>query len=193
VEELRRRQLADLQAQLDQRRAVFTDAYPAVIALRQDIEALSHDSPQIVKLRGEHQKLQQEYLARLARRRSVPPSTRPRMSQQTGSIGVEQNEAVRDARFQYQQVVERLNSAQLELDAARVAFKYRYSVIWPAEVPTKSVSPKAWKVFGLGIPGALFLAMLAAVLIELRRATVLCRWQVERGLGLPVLAELKRS
>ncbi|TMA71635.1 MAG: hypothetical protein E6J67_22355, partial [Deltaproteobacteria bacterium] len=99
VEELRRRQLADLQAQLDQRRAVFTDAYPAVIALRQDIEALSHDSPQIVKLRGEHQKLQQEYLARLARRRSVPPSTRPRMSQQTGSIGVEQNEAVRDARF----------------------------------------------------------------------------------------------
>ena len=115
------------------------------------------------------------------------------MSQQTGSIGVEQNEAVRDARFQYQQVVERLNSAQLELDAARVAFKYRYSVIWPAEVPTKSVSPKAWKVFGLGIPGALFLAMLAAVLIELRRATVLCRWQVERGLGLPVLAELKRS
>src|SRR5438094_2779722 len=135
VEELRRRQLADLQAQLDQRRAVFTDAYPAVIALRQDIEALSHDSPQIVKLRGEHQKLQQEYLARLARRRSVPPSTRPRMSQQTGSIGVEQNEAVRDARFQYQQVVARLNSAQLELDAARVAFKYRYSVIWPAEVP----------------------------------------------------------
>jgi len=193
VEELRRRQLADLQAQLDQKRAVFTDAYPAVIALRQDIEALSHDSPQIVKLREEHQRLQQEYLARLARRRSVAPSTPPRMSQQTGSIGVEQNEAVRDARFQYQQVVERLNSAQLELDAARVAFKYRYSVIWPAEVPTKPVSPKAWKVFGLGVPGALLLAMLAAVLIELRRATVLCRWQVERGLGLPVLAELKRS
>ena len=106
---------------------------------------------------------------------------------------MEQNEAPFDARLLYQQVVERLNIAQLELDAARVAFTYRYNVIWPAEVPTDPVSPKAWKIFGLGIPGALFLAMLAAVLIELRRGTVLDRWQVERGLGLPVLAELKRN
>ena len=211
MEETRRRQLADLQAQLDQKRAAFTDAYPGVIQLRQDIEALSQDSPQIVKLREEHQKLQQEYLrqkaqqdslARLARRRPAQPSTSPRVSheagsvaveQKAGSVAMEQNEAPFDARLLYQQVVERLNIAQLELDAARVAFTYRYNVIWPAEVPTDPVSPKAWKIFGLGIPGALFLAMLAAVLIELRRGTVLDRWQVERGLGLPVLAELKRN
>src|SRR5215813_3452802 len=229
MEETRRRQLADLQAQLDQKRAAFTDAYPGVIQLRQDIEALSQDSPQIVKLREEHQKLQQEYLrqkaqqdslARLARRRPAQPSTSPRVSheagsvaveqkagsvaveqkagsvaveQKAGSVAMEQNEAPFDARLLYQQVVERLNIAQLELDAARVAFTYRYNVIWPAEVPTDPVSPKAWKIFGLGIPGAPFLAMLAAVLIELRRGTVLDRWQVERGLGLPVLAELKRN
>ena len=200
MEELRLRELADRQAQLDKRRAAFTDAYPEVIALQQDIEVLSQDSPQIMKLREEYQKLQQEYLhqklqenlARPARRRPEP-STSLRVSHEPGSVAAEQNEDVRDVRLQYQQVVERLSIAQLELDAARVAFTYRYNVIWPAEVPTDPVSPKAWKVFGLGIPGALFFAMLAAVLIELRRGTVLHRGQVERGLGLPVLAELKRN
>ena len=193
VEELRRRQLANLQAQLDQKRGAFTDAYPAVIALRQDIEALSRESPQIVKLREEQRKLQETYLARLAQqRRSAPSSAGSRPARQVQSTTVEQNEAVRDARFQYQQVVERLNSAQLELDAARVAFKYRYSVVWPAEVPAKPVSPKPLIVLGVGIPGAVFLAILAATLLEMRRGTVLRRWQVERGLGLPVLAELKR-
>ena len=193
VEELRRRQLANLQAQLDQKRGAFTDAYPAVIALRQDIEALSRESPQIVKLREEHRKLQEAYLARLGQqRRSAPSSASSRPARQVQSATVEQNDAVRDARFQYQQVVERLNSAQLELDAARVAFKYRYSVVWPAEFPAKPVSPKPLIIFGVGIPGAVFLAILAATLLEMRRGTVLRRWQVERGLGLPVLAELKR-
>jgi uncharacterized protein involved in exopolysaccharide biosynthesis len=194
VEELRRRQVANLQAQLDQKRGAFTDAYPAVIALQQDIEALSRESPQIVKLREEHRKLREAYLARLAQqRRSAPSSANSRAVRQVQSTTVEQNDAVRDARFQYQQVVERLNSAQVELDAARVAFKYRYSVVWPAEVPAKAVSPKPLIVFGVGIPGAAFLAILAATLLEMRRGTVLRRWQVERGLGLPVLAELKRN
>src|SRR5258708_20588878 len=66
VDEFRRRRLADLQAQLDQKRGIFTDAYPSVIALRQDIEALSREPPPIVELREEHRKLRQEYMTRLA-------------------------------------------------------------------------------------------------------------------------------
>jgi uncharacterized protein involved in exopolysaccharide biosynthesis len=193
VDEFRRRRLADLQAQLDEKRGIFTDAYPSVIALRQDIEALSRESPQIVELREEHRRLQQEYMARLAHQpRPAAPSTTSRAWRQAQSAVVEQNDAVRDARFQYQQMVERLNTAQLDLDTARAAFKYRYSVVWPAQVPTEPVSPNARKVFGLGIPGALILAIVAAALLEMRRGSVLRRWQVERGLGLPVLGELKR-
>jgi uncharacterized protein involved in exopolysaccharide biosynthesis len=195
IEEFRRRQLANLQAQLDQKLSSLTDAHPAVIALRQDIEALSHDSPQIVSLRDEHRKLQEQYQARLGQeRRAAPPSVGPRAARQAQAqpASLEQNEAVKDARFQYNQVVERLNGAQLELDAARVAFKYRYIVVWPAEVPQRPVSPKKMITLAAGIPGALLLAILCAALVEMRRGTVLRRWQVERALGLPVLAELKR-
>jgi len=193
IDAFRRRRLADLQAQLDEKRGIFTDAYPSVIALRQDIEALSRESPQIVELREEHRKLQQKYMARLAQEpRRTMPSAPSRAWRQAPLTVLEQNDAVRDARFQYQQMVEQLNTAQIQLDTARAAFKYRYSVVWPAQVPTEPVSPKARKIFGLGIPGALILAIVAAALLEMRRGSVLRRWQVERGLGLPVIGELKR-
>ena len=182
-----------MQAQLDEKRGIFTDAYPTVIALRQDIDALSRESPQIVELREEHRKLQQKYMARLAQEpRRTMPSAPSRAWRQAPLTVVEQNDAVRDARFQYQQMVEQLNTAQLQLDTARAAFKYRYSVVWPAQVPTEPVSPNARKIFGLGIPGALILAIVAAALLEMRRGSVLRRWQIERGLGLPVIGELKR-
>ena len=51
VEEFRRRRLADLQAQLDAQRAIYSDAHPSIIILGQDIAALSRESPQITILR----------------------------------------------------------------------------------------------------------------------------------------------
>ena len=193
VDEFRRRRLADLQAQLDEKRGVFTDAYPTVIALRQDIDALSKESPQILELREEHKRLLQQYLARLSgQQRAGARGAGPRIAARQANA-VEQNDAVRDARFQYEQMLERLNTAQLELDRERAAFKYRYSVVWPAQVPTHAVSPHARKIFGLGLPVALAFAVLLATLLELRRGSVLRRWQVERTLGLPVLGELERA
>ena len=87
---------------------------------------------------------------------------------------------MRSARFQYQQMVERVSAAQIDLDAARSAFKYRYHVVWPPEVPRKPVSPKAWKVFGLGSVASLLLALLVAAVPGLRSGRIEERWQVER-------------
>ena len=53
VEEFRRRRLLDLQAQLDEKRGIYSDAYPAVVSLRQDIEAMERESPQATALRQE--------------------------------------------------------------------------------------------------------------------------------------------
>ncbi len=103
---------------------------------------------------------------------------------------MEETERVRDARFRYQQMVERLNAAQLDLDAARAAFKYRYNVIWPAEVPRKPFSPSAKKILGGGAIASLLLALLAAAGIDLVRGRVVERWQIERKLAIPVIAEL---
>jgi uncharacterized protein involved in exopolysaccharide biosynthesis len=198
VEEFRRRRLADLQAQLDAQRGIYSEAHPSIISLRQDIGALSHDSPQIAALREEEAKLRKDFTARLAQegRRLGPGSaglTVVGASPQAASPSTDDNERVRDARFQYQQMVERVSAAQTDLDAARSAFKYRYNVIWPPEVPRTPVSPKPEKIFGLGAFASLLLALLAAAAPDLRSGRIVERWQVERSLELPILGEIGRK
>ena len=203
VEEFRRKRLADLHAQLEEKRGVYSDAYPSVVSLRQDIEGLSRESPQIATLRQEEAKLRAEYSARYGR--EAPVYGREAPSETVGgSIGLrrgsrreddespDQAERVRDARFAYQRMLERINSAQVELDAARAGYKYRYAVIWPAQVPKRPLSQPA-KVLGLGTLASLLLAVLAAVVAELRAGRIVERWQIERTLELPVLAELRRE
>jgi uncharacterized protein involved in exopolysaccharide biosynthesis len=198
MEDLRRRRLADAQAQLDEKRGVYSDAHPSVVALRNEVDSLSRESPQLAALREEEHLLREDYNARLAAENQAQAQVPlPRAARAPGTRQVvvapgQETEAVRDARFRYQQMVERLNAAQLDLDSARAAFKYRYSVVWPAEVPRRPVSPNPLKVFGLGGLGLLVLAPLAAAWLEHRSGRVLTRWQAEAALDLPVLAEVHR-
>jgi len=189
VEEFRRRRLADLQAQYDARRAVYSEAHPEMMTLRQDIDALSRESPQIAALREEERKLRSDYEAR---RPSAPAPAMSVFRPPAEGVNalVEQNERVRDARFQHQQMLERVNAAQLELDTARAAFKYRYNIIWPTQVPRRPVSPNPLKVFGAGGLSVVLLAFLAAAFFEWRAGRVVERWQIERGLGLPWLGNV---
>ena len=87
---------------------------------------------------------------------------------------------------------ERINQMQVERDAARAAFKYRYSVIWPAEMPKEPSKPKPPVVLGAGFVLALLLSVLAARLADLRSGLLFESWQAEEKLGLPVLAQLRR-
>lgn len=202
VEEFRRRRLADLHAQLDERRATYSDAHPVVVQLRQDIEALSQDSAQLTQLRADEAKLRQEYQARLAQENAVDSAAGARAAAASAGLRrpaavrpigpVEEDDRVRDARFQYQQIAERVSVAELELDAVRAAFKYRYTVIWPPEVPRDPISPNPQKIFGAGLLVSLLLALLIAAAPDLRSGRIVERWQLERGLGLPILAEFNR-
>lgn len=199
VEEFRRRRLADLQAQYDAKRAVYSDMHPEIVSLRHDIAALSRDSPQVAGLREEERKLRLEYDARLAKEApagaasAAAAGSASRPSPEGVSAAVEQNERVREARFRAQQLTDRVSAAQVELDTARAAFKYRYTVVWPAQLPTRPVSPNARKIFGLGGIASLLLAVLAAAAAEVRAGRVVERWQVERGLRLPILGEVGRE
>jgi len=197
VESFRRTRLADLQAQLDQMKGVYSDAYPGVINLRQEIAALSRESPQMASLREEEQRLRNEYNGRVGQVRPglVPAAGAPGQATRTRvleGLPTPQEERLRDARFRYEQMLERVQAAQLELDAARAAFKYRYNVIWPAEMPKKPISPNPVKIFGLGPVLALALALAVAAAYDLWKGLVVERWQVERSLGLPVLADIRR-
>jgi uncharacterized protein involved in exopolysaccharide biosynthesis len=205
VEEFRRRRLAELTVQYDSRRAIYTEDYPEMVKLRLDIAALSRDSSQLTALREEERKLRDEYEALGARQPQPPPpppqrepALAPVEVAQPPVVGaspanIEQSERVRDARHRYEQVMESLNQAQVELDTARSAFSHRYRVTWPAQVPKRPVSPKPLKVLGIGGIASLVLALLGAVLAEWRAGQVLDRWQIEGGLGLPILGQVRRA
>lgn len=197
VEEFRRRRLADLQAQLDQNRGIYSDNYPSVVNLRQDIEALSRQSPQVAQLLTEEREIAAEISSRERNRKApdkAPAASDREASQLARTLLPEtdaQLERIRDARFKYEQMVERIMQAQLELDASRAAFKYRYTVTWPAEVPVRPSKPTPQFVLGIGFFLALVLSTLAARLVDIRSGVLFESWQTEESLGLPVLAEVR--
>ncbi|MCI0573648.1 MAG: hypothetical protein L0Y66_23160, partial [Myxococcaceae bacterium] len=193
LEEMRRRRLAELQTQLAQMRGVYSEEFPGIVNLRQEIAAMSGESPQIAALRAEEVKLREDYRVAAGRRQQAAAAGTASPPRPVDSARMEEDESVREARFQYQQMLDRLIAAQVDFDTARSAFKHRYKVIWPALTPKAPVSPNPSKILGMGILGALLLALLAAAAPDVLSGLILQRWQLERALGLPILARVRRS
>jgi uncharacterized protein involved in exopolysaccharide biosynthesis len=84
-----------------------------------------------------------------------------------------------------------ISSARVELDLAQAAFRYRYTVVVPAEPPPGPIKPKAGLIIAAATLASLLIGIIVAIIAELRMDRVAHRWQVERHLGLPVLAELR--
>ena len=196
TEEFRRRRLLELQAQLEERRVVYSEAHPSIVGLRREVDSLARESPQVEALREEERRLRNEYAALAGEEARIRQGTDSgsvvRRARPMSNASVDQSERVRDARFQYQQMAERVSAAQTDLDNARAAFKFRYSIVWPAEVPRKPISPNPLKYLAVGTLASLILAVLAAAGPDILSGRILERWHVERGLNVPVLAELSR-
>jgi uncharacterized protein involved in exopolysaccharide biosynthesis len=91
---------------------------------------------------------------------------------------------------QIMSVLERTDSARIELAVSQKAFKYRYTVITPAQVPKSPVRPHAIRILGVGLIASLILALGAVAAKDLLSNRILEQWQIERQLGLPVLGTL---
>jgi uncharacterized protein involved in exopolysaccharide biosynthesis len=93
----------------------------------------------------------------------------------------------------YEDLLSRIDAARIELETARAAFKYKYGVISPAELPRSAVSPRPSRVLVGGFVLAIFLSVFVAVGLDIAAGRVQERWQVSRSIGLPVLAEVPRA
>ena len=201
LDDFRRRRLTDLQTELAQKRTIYADAHPAVAQVLQSIAALQEASPQLAALRTEERELQSEY-EKLSQRRSEAAggdragelTSRRRASDplEPDVQGEYSRTRLRFAMEKYDTLLDRLNSARIELDTARAAFKYRYSIVRPPQLPKRPVKPKVPVVLGSGLLVATVLAVIGALLADLRSGRILETWQVERTLGLEVLGELPR-
>ncbi|HEY8208960.1 MAG TPA: hypothetical protein VIG99_15825 [Myxococcaceae bacterium] len=209
--EFRLKRLSELQTKLAELRASYSDAHPEVVGTQQSIASLGKDSVQLSDLKKDETSLKGE-LARLDRAiaeapnaSSLPPpelqaidpeGAMPRPS----AVDTEKEEqAVEFAKARmsvalakYDELLERIDSAKIELATARAAFKYRYSVIRPAQRPKKADKPNVPIIMALGGFAAAALSVMAAVLADVRTGRILESWQVNRLIGIPVIAEVNR-
>jgi hypothetical protein len=197
LEEMRRRRLAELRAQFVQDQSLYGPGYPSLVDLQGRIEALTQHSPQVASLREEERALVAEYVRRFGEL-AADSFRDPGLLASSGRDGsdVDRNPDSGEARLKratldYQSLLERINATRIELETARAAFKYRYSVLWPAETPSRPDRPKTEKLFALGIAFALLCAVLAAVARDLWSHMLLDREQVERALGIRVLGQVR--
>ena len=211
LEAERQRELDTLRGQLAQAQLTLTPQHPTVIALQQKIDALSGPDAQLAQLKaGERNLLTQMASAPAAPNAPMPPRPASLQDQPASGAGPVAPSAPalapptkweEDARTQivrskldgairsYQDAMGRIDVANTELEILRTAFKYRYTVVTPAEVPSNPKKPTA-TIIGVGsVMGALLLAFLLAGGADAWSGRVIEEWQVRRRLKLEILGE----
>lgn len=201
LEDFRQRRLAELHAQLTQKEAAYADRHPEVVYTRQSIASLMQPSPQIESLRSEVRDLEREVVRRggspTGSSATALPSLPAEIFEPRSPI---ETDDVRDAYDrsrlrllfdQYSSLVVGINAARAELETAQAAFKYRYSVISPPLLPKNPKKPYLLlRILG-GLVGGIGFALLACTAVDLRSRRLLEEWQVERRLGLDILARFR--
>ena len=201
LEDFRKKRLLELQARLSEQKAIYSETHPIVVDLALSVRSMSSESPQVATLRREMNDLRAEYL----RRGGDEGAEKHAFANLPSDIGVkvELSERVLEspeeiskqtmlhqALSKYTALLDRIDSAKIEMDTARAAFKYRYSVFWPARIPTK---PKVPFVLGAGFVAGLLLALFASTAADIVSRRVLEPWQVERDLAIPILGRVSRT
>ena len=186
------------------------------MSVQQNLTAALQDPAQVLRLATEIEEIQAEYDKRVAdlteehnelTRKQAPvavaaahpgvpapvapepqPASRPQRPDSRTEVATLR---LRSELDQLESVLQRTDGARIELAVSQAAFKYRYSVIRPAQIPREPVAPNFRLLILAGIVSSLMLAVAAAVATDLLSNRILEAWQVERQLGLPVLGTLR--
>ncbi len=214
IEDQRARKLNELNAQLADLRATLAPAHPQVIELERKIEAAREDPAELVTLRN----AERDLLGRIAAANDAKtPVPKPSATQappppiatapvqvppevQTVTVPPEgldtqlevQRQKLQTANLKYGDLMDRIDSARIELETARAAFKYRYTVVVAPEVPKSPKKPNVPLVSLVGILATLLLALGVPLGADLATGKVIEAWQAEKRLKLPVLGEVTR-
>ncbi|MCL2625913.1 MAG: hypothetical protein FWD46_03715 [Cystobacterineae bacterium] len=209
LEESRSRRVAELQNQLTDQRTVYASSHPNITDLEHRIRAAREDSPQLASLRREMLQFLDEYRSLGGR----DPETDSLSTSSIRRSGVNRNtselldqllpemdddpsvlvarEQLRMSIAKLQELQMRLDSARIESDAARAAFKYRYSVIKPAQMPKRAASPNRPLIAVAGLAVGALLSVFICFLLDFLSGRIMESWQIENRLKLPVLSEFQ--
>ncbi len=210
LEDDQRRRLAEAQSKLSEVQVTLGPLHPTVLDLQQKIEALRQPPPELLARKEEERAIAHQIAEATAAasrdpaQRWQPVFPRPIAAATASSdVGMNMLLATRDdattayarqrlqaASFEYTELLNRIDSAKIELDVARASFKYRYSVVRPPSVPSRPRKPNVPLIVFGGIAGAILLGILLSGIRDIASGRFIEVWQVERRLKLPVLGDV---
>jgi uncharacterized protein involved in exopolysaccharide biosynthesis len=183
VERFNQHRAEELRAELARQRTTYGEQHPMLGRTRDVLERLAEPSPRVDALRAEIAGLEREFRQASERVARLIDDEDPALEYQRTEL--------RLLLAQYTSVRDRLDGARVESAIAEAGFDRRHAFTVPALLPLR---PK-WPIPALSIAAALLggalLAFLVAAALDARSGRVLERWQLERGLGLRVVGEIK--
>ena len=166
---VRNQQLLEARGRLTSALTIYTEGHPTVLALRQAVEQLSRDSPDLIAASREVRDLEKQYDALSIK---VGVATEDAQSRAFAgaavdplglvSIGDEADPVSVRLRVEMAQLAavrERENAARAELESAEAGFKFRYSVTRPPRVPRRPSGPNVAAITLVGAVASLILAI----------------------------------
>jgi uncharacterized protein involved in exopolysaccharide biosynthesis len=196
--------VTELEARLEELRSLYSPSHPSVLDVQQSLETMRSDSPQLLALKRELAPLEAEL-----KERGLAPDAPLRTARiREGGAAALAAEAedpreaedpdieyakseLRHAVLRYNGLLDRIEAARLEQESAQAAFKYRYTIIRPAQKPRGPIKPKPALIIPASIVAGLFLGIIATSLIDLWSRKLVEPWQVEHTLGIPLLGEIR--
>jgi uncharacterized protein involved in exopolysaccharide biosynthesis len=210
-----RRQLSEAKNHLAGLLATLTPSHPSVAAAQRRVDSLGDEPAQLAALKNEEREMLNDLAGTTGAKADaarpaggggrVPglagampvvssrESGQPRTAQDLELI--DPPSALALSRLQnrvrkYEDFMDQISAAKLQLDLARNTFKYRYAMFRPAEVPRKPRWPVRFIWVGAGLGLGILLSIFVPATIDLVRGRFIEPWQVKRRLGLPVLGEV---
>jgi len=206
----RDRELMEAHQQLADARATLGPMHPTVVALNDKIAQLEAPPAELQALEQRERQLVATLAAPAASTAAplAPPTAAPLpapivVAAPASSTSPSIAELLRDdpqvalassrlqaASAKYNELLSRIEAANIELEVTRAAFKYQYTVVRPPEIARQPSKPNVPLVLFVTLLAAPLLGMLVTGVRDLLRGRFIEPWQVERHLNLPLLGEL---
>jgi hypothetical protein len=198
LQEAKLRHEAELRQELMQKQRTLADGHPEVIALKQNIDTSRADSPQLAQLKAEERNILADIAAKqrsAADARPAPPKpvVQPLPTETVPTAGPTKN--LQDAQVQFEAASKKFGDFDTQLQAARIdmrtqeaAFKNRYKVTHPAEVPAGPKRPVGFIAILIGVMSTIAAVLAVAGLADRFSGIFFEPRDVRDRLGLPVFA-----
>jgi uncharacterized protein involved in exopolysaccharide biosynthesis len=202
LESFRQQRLTEAQALLAQQETIYVPSHPTLASTMLVIEGLKQPSPQSQALQTEIKELEAEVARRgggtggttlpTSMMESDMAEARLRILQMTDPRLELERRRLEDLLREHSNLLERMDAARLEMDTALAAFKYRYTVVAPPQLPKGPAKPYVLLYLLGGLMGGIAAAIGVTAAVDLWRGRLVERWQVEEVLDVEVLGEIHR-